>query len=541
MGLRYDVQRGLRERNNNLNRGLCLTCVNPLTTDSTYQANIANAASTSAWAAAGINTTSLQQVLGGIQFAGANGQSRNAYNTDFSNVGPRFGFAYQTSNKTVIRGGYGVMYSYGLEGGSSVGESQTTSYTASTDGGNTPTNYFRSGAPFASGLLAPTGNSLGLLTHVGQGGVSVDFPDRKIPIEQIMSLGLQHEFPGHVVLDTKYAGNFTNRLRTFLWINGTASLAQENAAIANPAYFNQQVPNPYYHVPGMSGPGQCGTSTTVEAISLLLPLSQYCSPGGTGLVGQYNAPIGGNFYNALETQITKRVFGQNGKGFSFQIAYTYSKNTDEDGYRNGWPYQDISRIHQLNGIDRTHVLAVTSVYDLPFGRGGLFLTHPSRLVDTLIGGWALSGVFHAQSGSPVGINTGWYYTCPSQSYKPTGGSTLGHWFSTAGATPDSCWTRIPPYGLQPINSNTAQVRTPTIPQLDMSLEKSAQVFERLNFQLRLDAFNATNSVLFGGPNTDPGAGPATYNPVSGWSGFGTIGNQQQNAPRVLQLTGKLSF
>ena len=541
LGIRYDVQRGLRERHNNLNRGLCLTCVNPLTNDPTYQANVASAASNKSWAAAGINTASLQQVLGGVQFAGTNGQSRDAYNTDWSNVGPRFGFAYQIDRKTVIRGGYGVMYSYGLEGGSSAGLSQTTGYTASTDGGNTPTNNFQNGNPFATGLLPPTGTSLGLLTNVGNGGISVDFPDRKIPIEQIMSLGFQRDLGSHTTIDVKYAGNFSNRLRTFLWINGTATLAQENQAIANPAYFDQQVPNPYYGVKGISGPGQCGTSSTVSAVALLLPLSQYCSPGGRGLVGQYNAPIGGNFYNALETQITKRVFGAGGKGFSYQIAYTYSKNTDEDGYRNGWPYQDIERIHQLNGIDRTHVLAVTSVYDLPIGRGGLLLTHANHLVDTLVGGWALSGVFHAQSGTPVGLNTGWQYTCGGQSLKPAGGSTLGHWFSTAGANPTQCWSQNTPYELQPVVSRTAQVRNPDIPKLDMSLQKSAQMFEHVNLDLRLDAFNATNSVLFGGPNTNPGAGAATFNPVSGWSGFGTISFQQQNSPRVLQLSGKISF
>lgn len=541
LGIRYDVQRGLRERHNNLNRGLCLTCVNPLTNDSTYQANVTNLANNRLWTAAGISPASLQQVTGGVQFAGTNGQSRNAYDTDWSNIGPRFGFAYQIDSKTVIRGGYGVMYSYGLEGGSSAGLSQTTSYTSSLDGGNTPTNYFQTGSPFATGLLPPTGTSLGLLTNVGNGGISVDFPNRKIPIEQIMSLGFQRELPGHTVLEVKYAGNFTKRLRTFLWLNGTATLAQQQQAQANPAYFDQQVPNPYYGVKGVSGPGQCGTSTTVNAVALILPLSQYCSPGGRGLVGQYNAPIGGNFYNALETQITKRVFGQRGKGFSYQIAYTYSKNTDEDGYRNGWPYQDIERIHQLNGIDRTHVLAVTSVYDLPFGRDGLLLTHSSRLVETLAGGWALSGVFHAQSGTPVGINTGWNYTCPTYNLKPAGGSTLGHWYSTAGSNPTQCWSRVTPYQLQPLVSTTAQVRTPTIPQLDMSLQKSAQIFENTNLELRLDAFNSTNSVLFGSPNTDPGAGPATFNAVSGWSGFGTISYQQQNAPRVLQISGKVSF
>src|SRR3984885_4276050 len=136
------------------------------------------------------------------------------------NVGPRFGFAFAVNPKTVIRGGWGLMYSYGLEGGSSVGESETTNYTASIDGGNTPTNYFQTGSPFASGLIAPTGNSLGLETDLGNGGVSVDFPNRKIPMENIVSLGFQRELPGGMVLDARYAGNFTSRLR----VDGTSPM-----------------------------------------------------------------------------------------------------------------------------------------------------------------------------------------------------------------------------------------------------------------------------------------------------------------------------
>jgi hypothetical protein len=194
----------------------------------------------------------------------------------------------------------------------------------------------------------------------------------------------------------------------------------------------------------------------------------------------------------------------------------------------------------LNGLDRTNILAVTSVYNLPFGKGGLFLNHSGRVVDSLVGGWVVSGVFRAQGGSPVQLNTGWLYTC-SHSYKPAGGSTLGHWFSTAGSNPDSCWQQLSPYELQPINSTTDAVRNPTIPQLDMSLQKSARIYGRLNLDVRLDAFNATNAVLFGGPDTNPGDGPAIFNSGSGWSGFGTVGSQQQNNPRILQLSGKFSF
>jgi hypothetical protein len=92
-----------------------------------------------------------------------------------------------------------------------------------------------------------------------------------------------------------------------------------------------------------------------------------------------------------------------------------------------------------------------------------------------------------------------------------------------------------------LSGTTGQVRTPIIPSLDLSLAKSTMIHENLTFQLRLDAFNALNSVLFGGPDNNPGDGPATFNATSGWSGFGTVGATQQNFPRVLQVSGKLSF
>ena len=543
IGLRYDVQRGLRERNNELNRGLCLTCVNPITNNAAYQANVANGSNDAAWTAAGIDPSSLQQVLGGIQFAGTNGQSRDAYNTDWSNVGPRFGFAFAVNPKTVIRGGWGLMYSYGLEGGSSIGETQSTNYTASIDGGNTPTNYFQSGSPFATGLNPPTGNSLGLETDLGNGGVQVDFPNRKIPMENIVSLGFQRELPGGMVLDARYAGNFTSRLRVNgtspQWINGTATIQETQAAIANPQIWAQQVPNPYYGVAGLSGPGQCGTSTTVEAIALLLPLSQYCSPGGYGLVGVYNTPLGRNWYDGLEVKLNRRVYGASGRGLSMQLAYTYSKTIDGDGYQNGWPYQDPFEIHWIAQTDRTHIFSATSVWDLPVGKGGLLFSSPSRPVGYLINNWQLSGVFNAQSGTPVGVNTGYFYTCPGVSYRPKGGTSVGQgrWFSGDA----SCWQGISQWGLSNLAGRTTQVRNPTIPNLDLSLQKATPIRENVSFLLRLDAFNSLNSVLFGGPDTNPGDGPASYSPNSGWSGFGTVGAQQQNFPRILQVSGKITF
>jgi hypothetical protein len=286
----------------------------------------------------------------------------------------------------------------------------------------------------------------------------------------------------------------------------------------------------------MSGPGQCGTASTIEAIALLTPLSQYCSPGGVGLVGEYNAPRGRNAYNGLEVKLNRRV---SSRGLSYRISYTYSKTMNGDGYENGWPYQDPHQIHWLATTDRTHMFSATSVYDLPFGKGRQLLPSPGHALGYLINDWQLSGVFSAESGVPVQPNTGWWYTCPGRSYRPVGGTSVGHgrWFSND----LSCWQGIPAWGLMNLSGTTEQVRQPTMPNLDVSLQKSVPIHEAMNFQLRLDSFNAFNSVLFGGPDTNPGDGPASFTPGSGWSGFGTVGPTQQNFPRILQVSGKFVF
>ena len=537
LGLRWDVERGLRERNNLLDRGLCLTCVSPITSDPNYAANIANGANQSAWAAAGIPTPGT--VYGGLEFAGYNGQPRSAYDLDWTDIGPRVGFAYALDPKTVLRGGWGLMYSYGLEGGNASGASANTPYISSLDSVS-PTNYFQGGSPFSNVsnvLNKPPGNSQGLLTDVGEGIGQEDFPDRKIPREKIFSFGIQHEFPGAVVLDARYAANYTSKLRIGLWLNGVATLAQEKAAIADPAIWNQQVPNPYYQVASMVGNG-CGQGKTVQAIDLLLPLSQYCNAGGNSVTGQPNAPLGHNWYNGLEVKLTKRIQGGATQGLSFQVAYTWSKSINGAGYQNGWPYQDPQQIHWIAGTDRTNVAGITTVYDLPFGKGGMVLNSPNRIVGGFINNWRLSSVIAAQSGQPVGINTGYQYTC-SHSYRPDNGTSVGggHWFNAD----KSCWAGNGQWALSVLDGETDVVRTPTITNVDLSLMKQMPIREWANFSLRLDAFNAFNSVLFGGPDTNPGDNNATYTQGAGWSGFGTVGPYQQNFPRILQVSGKITF
>jgi hypothetical protein len=561
LGLRYDVQVGLKERYNELPRGFCQTCINPITLDGVYQANILNAGNLAAWQAAGINTAGLSKVIGDIVVAGQGGQPRNAYDTDWKNIAPRIGFAYAINPKTVVRGGWGIMYGGGLEGGAPIGYQQTTNYLASTNAGTDPNQGgavpgtlsagpYGAGIPFPAtsafplGLQPPVGASGVMLAGVGSGGLAVDTPNRLIPRTQVMTLGFQRELPGKIALDAHFAGNYTSHLRALVWYNGTVSFPQLQYALApGSSVYSKEVPNPYYGVFSESFPGGCGQSPTIPTLALLLPFSQYCGFQSAPAVGEYNDPIGKNWYNGLEVKLTK----QTSHGLTFNVAYTYSKNMDGSGYQNGYPYQDANEVHWISQFDRTQVLAMTGVYDLPVGKGRTYLSTAPKALDYALGGWTLGWTFAAQSGTPVGVNQGFNYAC---SFAPPHGASVKQWLNPAIATP-ACFSSVPHIGGSGYTYNTTpsvitEIRNPTVPNLDLSLQKNFRVTERFSLSLRGEAFNSLNSVLLGGPDNSPTDGAAslftnTTTKHSYWTGFGTVGPNQLNFPRNLRVSAKLIF
>ncbi|HWB96307.1 MAG TPA: TonB-dependent receptor, partial [Bryobacteraceae bacterium] len=101
LGIRYEVEGGMTERYNRMNRGFDVTAASPIEA----QAAAAYASNPIAEVPA-----SAFRVKGGLLFAGQGGMSRSIGDTDFNNVSPRVGFAYTLTPKTILRGGYGHFF-----------------------------------------------------------------------------------------------------------------------------------------------------------------------------------------------------------------------------------------------------------------------------------------------------------------------------------------------------------------------------------------------------------------------------------------------
>src|SRR5262249_16918494 len=145
---------------------------------------------------------------------------------------------------------------------------------------------------------------------------------------------------------------------------------------------------------------------SANAFQALLPFPQYNSSASCGGICNNFDVDGSSLYNALQVTSQKRF----SNGLSFLLAYTLSRqmsNTDSGlspfnfgAFNNFNPKSEWT----VGSADPTHVLNLSYVYELPLGPGKKFLNKGGTLAKNLLGGWQLSGVFSASSGSPFSIN-----------------------------------------------------------------------------------------------------------------------------------------
>jgi hypothetical protein len=118
---------------------------------------------------------------------------------------------------------------------------------------------------------------------------------------------------------------------------------------------------------------------------------------------------GSSNYHGLLVSLRKRF----SKGFQFDLNYTLSHSIDnQSAIANtvfGGLICDVRDLRVCRGnsdFDIRHLFNANFIYELPFGKGRYFGGDSNGLVDTIIGGWTVTGIFAARSGLPFNFTTG---------------------------------------------------------------------------------------------------------------------------------------
>jgi outer membrane receptor protein involved in Fe transport len=439
-----------------------------------------------------------------------------------SNFAPRFGFAWQTTSKLVVRGGVGIFYDrvginrlvHAVQEGKPYAD--TTALQA---------DIASLQSPFQDRPLAFAPRWFNFTTLQGSSFNSPFYDRLHTPLIRQYNLGIQYEFKRSYVLELAFVGSSGINIADYNHNINVASLA-----------------SPTHSINGI-------TTNTTQNAAARVPFLGFQANGL-----QENAFDAVDLYNSLQVTARKQL----SRGLSFQTAYTWSKNLTNVGF-------DASNINRSTDLwaqygqapfSRPHRFVATYQYDLPFkGSGAL---------GKAIGGWGLSGVTTYQAGNPLTI----FDVRAGSIYGTPGSSTIEQTINTATMCPSFTYSQISTSGSvesrlgsvtnpsakrffntaafcapAPIGNGTdfgnagiGIVRGPHQANYDFSILKVTRITERQTLQFRAEFFNVFNHPQFA-IQSYPflNQGPAFS------SGQLGIINSTSVAPRLVQLALKYQF
>ena len=251
----------------------------------------------------------------------------------------------------------------------------------------------------------------------------------------------------------------------------------------------------------------------------------------------WNYPIGGyEIYHSFQLKVIKRL----SHNLSALVSFTGEKLIDDYSIianegNNAGGIQNIynpraERSVSSNDISRSLVASV--VYELPIGRGQAIGANWNRPLDLILGGWQINGITTQADGFPLSVSTQNTSQSNNNVLRPnltgvnpfvsgSAGSKLNSYINAAAFSQPAAFT----FGNGP--RTYPNVRQQGNHNIDLSGFKNFHITEKINMQLRGEAFNLLNQVVFGSPNAVLTSGQ-----------FGTIKNQN-NTPREIQ--GALRF
>jgi hypothetical protein len=323
------------------------------------------------------------------QGAGRTGRNRFVDN-DYQGWGPRLGFAYQITSRTVLRAGAGIFYA--PRRGAQVitdGFSSNPSL-SSLDGGLSPAFYLDSGWPQAAAVQPPfidparlNGRAVSYLNPDARNGSGRLARTYQTQVSLQQRLGTALLEVGWVSTQGRHIPNNT----------------LENLNQVDPRYLSlgslltRSITDPQVVAAGFRPPFAGFAGTLAQA---LRPYPQY------QLINYLDSPSGNNNYHGLLVKFEQRFTS----GLAVLASYTFSKNiTDVDQMTGGTTrlqnHFDRRAERAVAALDVPHRWISSIAYDLPFGPGKRWFT--TGLGRVVLGGFSVAGIFSYESGTPLTI------------------------------------------------------------------------------------------------------------------------------------------
>jgi Carboxypeptidase regulatory-like domain/TonB dependent receptor len=320
--------------------------------------------------------------------------------------------------------------------------------------------------PANSPLIAPGGTSLGAATGLGTPNIVWSGQDYSRPVNDRFNLTISRQLPGRVVVEATYFANFGHNL-TY-----TYNLNQVDPKIIYQykGATSVSVPNPFYnYLTPQQFPGPLRNQPTVTLSTLLAKYPQY------GNLYEAFKPGGKEQYESGELKI-QRPFA---KGFNFLFGYAYTREKTQIFFNDLANYD--GHLSWLDSPNPHHRLSIAGTYQLPFGKGRAFLQDTPRVVDALLGGWQVVGAWYFNTGNYLQFGPALVSGDPA-----IDSPTPGHWFDITKFQVLPAYTsRTNPYLYR-------DVKGPVYWDMQSTLSKRFPIFERVEGELKIAAYNLTN-------------------------------------------------
>lgn len=452
---------------------------------------------------------------GAIVLPGQDGYPSSLIKNNWKNFAPRVGFAYQLTGdgKTVVRAGYGIFY-FLDRGGISNQLAQNPPFA----GQNSYT--------YSNGFRITLSGALPCEPNCTQSQLIASQATAPLPTGNFANLDLTAPTNVSVV--------------DYLLHSPTSRVSQYNLQIQRQLDASSSISVAYVGDRGVHLTRNYNANQQLYGVAPSGPGHDLYPQLGTITV-QDNS--GNSHYNSLQVEYERRFHA----GWQFLGAFTYSKTIDDScgnlDVCNPQLYTNYAIERGLSNIDQNYRLVLSSLYQLPFGRGMRWGHNWSRPLDWVIGGWQLNGIYTLQAGLPFSVcvdgpeSEGGSCVTRADIVGPLvthpGLITPGHYFDTTSfaSPPSTTYSGGSNNYDRPGTSGRDILRGPGESNIDLSIFKNFSFTERTKLEVRFQAYNATNTPHFANPNAD----------LSQGSTFGTITQTLPYSYRQCELGLRLTF